>query len=422
MDITDAFWAARGREARIAFDIAERELEEYAQRERLLLTQMRALQDEMSLLSASGASPSKALAAPSEDVVEIRRQLDEAVCTRDELSAKLAAAEVTREVDVQKTAAFWLNKLSQTRDAGAVSDAVDPAVGLQTELEAVRSALTAEEAAHERDVQKVGAYWIARLTRAHEELENLRGSAAPPATPPATPPAMPPTTMAAAPPIPPENEDQSAKDRALIARLEEELFELESDYDALTDRIEVQSETIMMASARLDDVADALEAQVLKAEVQLQKASAFWVHRLKAAKAESAAELAQARQMASAQQSLAEERLAALSSAAAAAPAVAAPVGTAAEAELAQLREVVSEQASLLASQARLAEVNLQRTAAFWVSRDREQAALLKASEARVAALGAELEARSERAERELQATAAFWIRREQQARVRPAD
>ena len=89
--------------------------------------------------------------------------------------------------------------------------------------------------------------------------------------------------------------------------------------------------------------------------------------------------------------------------------------------ELARLRAETKQQAAAIAQhEATLAdvrmraEVELQRTAAFWIAKGAAREARLAASEAAVAELTAQLDAAALRAEQQLQMTAAFW-----EARVR---
>ncbi len=159
--------------------------------------------------------------------------------------------------------------------AGGEAGAAGPGEwsALRTAYDDLKTEFEELVAEREQDVQKTGAYWIERLQaeqEAHEatrrELEASReAEAAPSAGEPVAAPAG-----SAAP-----------AGAARVEELERELASLEEDYDALSERLEVQQETISMASARLDQLADALEAQAYKAEVELQKTSAFWIERLR---------------------------------------------------------------------------------------------------------------------------------------------
>jgi len=189
----------------------------------------------------------------------------------------------------------------------------------------------------------------------------------------------------------------------LISKLEAELEALEADYEDVIERMEVQGETITLASGRLDELADAFEQQALTAEHNLQRTSAFWVEKLAQARAAMPAAVAP--------------------SPPGAPPASAEPVASTADAdrdmELERLQDVVRAQADLLALQEEhltsatlKAEIELQSTAAFWVGRVQELEEQARKSDAKAAALEEALSAREQRAERELQSTSAFWIHR----------
>lgn len=186
--------------------------------------------------------------------------------------------------------------------------------------------------------------------------------------------------------------------QARIGQLELEIDGLEEDYEALTERLEVQAETITLANGRLDEVAEALQSQALQAERQLQQTAAFWIQRVTAARLE-AAEAPRLRAALSA----AEQRL-----------------------------------ESATRAQALQAERALQSVAAFWIAREQqakrgaasaaptgpanpsegalpdgeleELAAREASARAQVKLLAAQLEARALQAERQLQSTGAFWI------------
>jgi hypothetical protein len=187
-----------------------------------------------------------------------------------------------------------------------------------------------------------------------------------------------------------------------------------------------------MASARLDELADALEDQALKAEQQLQRAAAFWVAKLADVRAQHAALLAASEANASAQRSLADDRLRQLGAVAPAAasgtssavvsasPAASAtPSASAAGDRVRELEAFVELQSEMIELQeARLEEAALQReadvqtVAAFWVAKTADLQSELKAMSSQTSALQQALSARELRAERELQATAAFWLQR----------
>merc|ERR1719424_782222 len=155
----------------------------------------------------------------------------------------------------------------------------------------------------------------------------------------------------------------------------------------MTDRLEVQAETIMMANARLDDVTEAFEAQAQESEANLQRTGAFWIEKLAAAREETG--------------------------------------------EASRLR------AALVEAQVQR-EQDLQRTGAYWIGRVRDLKFALETAEeagssttngaekadkagagevsAEVQRLknahAAELAVAAHRAEVQLQSTAAFWIPR----------
>lgn len=283
----------------------------------------------------------------------------------------------------------------------------------------------------EVDVQKVGAFWLDQMSAQRGEVESAR-------------------TVAA------------TADAAVRAR-EEELQLLEAEFDTLGEQMEVQTETISLANARLDEVLEAFERVELTAEVQLQRTSAFWLDKLAATKAE-AAQVGPLREALAAMATQREvdvqkvtafwlERLAVHEQAdtPAAAPASPAPptppaptpaasadeMAASAQRSLAELRltqltdaggvtssTINSREAALLARhEAELAalrltsETQLQQATAFWVDRCRAQAKQLSANAARETALAAALSEAEQRHEEQLQATGAFWIERLAQCR-----
>ena len=90
------------------------------------------------------------------------------------------------------------------------------------EIEQLKLDLACAEAVREEDVQKVGAFWLEKLSKARAE-----------------------TAAAVA---------QTERLSELNAKLESEIFALEADYDALQDRVNVQQEMVTVNSFRLTDL------------------------------------------------------------------------------------------------------------------------------------------------------------------------
>lgn len=132
---------------------------------------------------------------------------------------------------------------------------------LKAELQAMREKVEEVEMKREVEVQKVAAFWLEKLSKAGEKA----------AGPPSPPPPPPPPAISTS--------DLDAKAQERIAALENEIDQLEEEFDTITDRLEVQAETIMLANTRLDEVGAALDAQALQAEEQLQRTAAFWIER-----------------------------------------------------------------------------------------------------------------------------------------------
>ena len=113
--------------------------------------------------------------------IERNAQLKSKASQAEALRAALAAR-LTRERDVQRTAAYWLDKLAAARaTAGATpsgssgnSAAAAPSAGakagvsdaaLAKELEATQQALEAMTLQREVDVQKVSAFWLEKVNQ-----------------------------------------------------------------------------------------------------------------------------------------------------------------------------------------------------------------------------------------------------------------
>lgn len=153
---------------------------------------------------------------------------------------------------------------------------------------------------------------------------------------------------------------KAAAKRAAVA--EAELEGLEAEHEMVTSRLEVMSETMALVAGRLDIMEDAMEAAEQQAELKLQRTAAFWISKLgenrRAAAEGPSAEAAAARVR------LAET---AVEQAQAATRAVAARAAEAAQA------------AEALAAMRR--EVDVQKVAAFWLSRlEHERAATATAN------------------------------------------
>ena len=260
---------------------------------------------------------------------------------------------------------------------------------LQAEVASLREALEASETKREVEVQKVASFWLEKLAKAGEETAKVKAEAADSAPPPA--PA----------PMPIASANAAAQER--IAALEEEIDRLEEESDSLTDRLEVQGETIMLANGRLDQVSAAFEAQTLKAEEELQRVSAFWLEKRAALKA-SADETSALREALDGAEVKREvdvqrvsaywlDRVAALKAQLAAAAALtpegssAAAAPPSADAAAAWLdADLAEKHAAELAAAALKAEIELQATSAFWIDRTRALKERVGASEAKAAA------------------------------------
>jgi hypothetical protein len=302
------FWDHRQSRAQLQFDRLEMELEELQERENLYMERLSAATARVAELEALGDGSSGA-----------------ALITTQASAANVPDTSLQVEVEELRVQQASLH-------------------------EALRDAVTQRET----DVQKVGAFWLGKLEEARAEAKSYRelaqrltsDDAAPAPAATAPPPAPEPL------PVPP-----GAGER--IAALEEEIDRLEEDYDTLSERLEVQSETIMLANTRLDEVSAAFEAQALLTEQQLQSTSAFWLEKLRSAKAEAA--------------------------------------------EAAALREALAEATTKR-------ELDVQRTAAFWLAKLEEaKSSLAAAIEGELYLLEA-LESKSQESEEQLQKVGLFWI------------
>ncbi len=483
MTSIDGYWQMRSQREVERTASFQRDLDEFLERERIYIGHVKALQAEINELRMLGAATAPAApdqpaaplpmaAAPGEAVVaaeelhaldsqiqadieewgsKLKRSLAEAEKARDALGEQLEAAKLAREVDVQRTSAFWLERLSRQsaeHTEGATAAAAAEATGLREQLDATQRALAAAQAARELDVQKVAAFWVAKLAEEREAAdkatafwmaaaEREAASAASAASAPdpesikaeaAAAAAAAAATPVAAAAVGAADESREQRLQSLVHSLEAELAGLEEDYEDLSERMEVQSETIQIASGRLEELADAFEAQALQAERQLQSSAAFWVAKLSRERAEHAAALGASQAAASAQRSLADDRLRQLSAPArtpAAPVAAASPSDTPTSAvpsagdrvrELEAFLELQSELVALqevqLEEAARQRELDLQAVAAFWVTKTGGLREELTEARARASALRQALSARELRAEKELQATAAFWLQR----------
>lgn len=302
-----------------------------------------ALEAEINGLEEDYEALTDRLEVQGETIVLANMRLDEVAVALDEQALKA-------EQQLQRTSAFWIEKLRESESA-AVSmtiGAPSPAPPTQEEEEdtTVAELMTEfadalEEATllREVDVQKVAAYWLDKVAALKAELVSAREAVGTPGADVEGP-------------------------NALEAR-------------------------VLSAESNVDLLAQALESKTLQAEQELQKVSAFWIERLRAAEVQASAQVAAATTAASAQQSLAELR----------SPG---PTGTSTAAmdDLAAYREEVSTlQVELIeaydegmTAAALQAEIELQSTAAFWIARERELRNQLQRSEAANAELTAKLE------------------------------
>ena len=377
------------------------------------------------------AAPAAAEAAPTATDPNLQLELDQALTA-------LAASEQQREIDVQKTAAYWLEEVKNLRGnmgAEAVPTAAVPTANdssLQLELDQALAALTASEEQREIDVQKTAAYWL-------EEVKNLRGNMGAEAVPTAAVP------TAADPSLQLELEQALA---ALTASEEQREIDVQKTAaywleEVKTLRGKLSAEAVPAAADAAPTAADpssqleleqaltALAASEQQREIDVQKTGAYWLSEVatlrgKLGTAEAAVEAASSATEQAAAVAWQEGVEAAAAEAARSEPlpsltfqrveglvagaAIALATGVASEgggeAELRRQHEEQLEAAALVA------ESQLQSTSLFWVEKASALRIQAVASEARAVALEEALHARELRAELELQTSAAFWVKR----------
>ena len=150
MSVDPSFWQAKQARARYQMEKETSLLDELMERGQILMEQLFTAQQGGVVAAATAADPN------------LQLELEQALTA-------LAASEQQREIDVQKTGAYWLEKVKDLRGklgAEAAPAAVDPS--LQLELEQALTALAASEQQREVDVQKTAAYWLS-------EVATLRG-------------------------------------------------------------------------------------------------------------------------------------------------------------------------------------------------------------------------------------------------------
>ena len=388
------FWSSKTAATRFKLNLELSALDEMQEREQMFMTFLQKEHENTRLLEAQ--------------LEETKRQLSAAP-----VAPALAAAE---------------SPAAALAPAGTAANA-DEVTSLKAELKAMHEKVAEVEMKREVEVQQVAAFWLAKLARAGEKA----AGAAPPAPPPAPPPSPP------EPMIKRSDLDAVAQER--IAALENEIDTLEADYDTITDRLEVQAETIMLANTRLDEVAAALEAQAAKAEEQLQRTAAFWIERNAALKAE-AQSLREAFEAAKQEAGTGKGKK---QKSKAKADRDGKGSGEGDGQAVAELRAELDEALLSLDAEKLKGERALQQTSAYWIDRLKsakaKAAAAIAASEAEKSAQKSlaelrladgsdaaanelrkahaeEMAAAAMRAERELQAASAFWVARLQAAKA----
>lgn len=248
-----------------------RQMEEFEAREATLLRQLKTARsipiagttNEASIESSHGsdmvAVAYDALADSEARLKAIHQELAERderdVELRSAMAEALTQAEQLGEQRLQSALAYWLERFQQARTPTATHSVptapAPPAARSSQTPEGEQMELCLAEAAyqHEIELQQTAAFWISRmkstkaaLMAAQEELERV-GDA--------------------------------------NGQLEEVVFALEAEHDAMEDRLEVQRETIALSSARLQQFDEALEAAALEHEYELQRTAAFWIARCK---------------------------------------------------------------------------------------------------------------------------------------------
>ncbi len=176
LDSQASFWEAR--RAKLLADAARKaaDLDSLRLRDTIL---HEALSKERQLAAASGGAPPaiaphaeparEAAAEPPhiselqervaslEDELEAAQRLLEGLA--EETRRTLAAAASKHEIELQRTAAFWIDRLSELE---STADAT-LAEGLSAVEAAHDEAAAAAALRHERQVQQVGAFWIEKL-------------------------------------------------------------------------------------------------------------------------------------------------------------------------------------------------------------------------------------------------------------------
>ena len=176
----------------------------------------------------------------------------------DEVAAALEAQALSAEQQLQRTSAFWLDKLN-----GAKAEAAE-AVEL-------REALEAAKMQREVDLQKTSAFWIEKVKRLTADAEAAAAAL---------------------------GEGAADSEQQLV----EELFMMRGQVSLLAQALESQAlqaeQQLQRSSAfwidklkmeKADATATAEAAAAMKAEQQLQATAAFWIEKLAAAKAEAKA-------------------------------------------------------------------------------------------------------------------------------------
>ena len=121
----------------------------------------------------AAASP----AAPSDEAAALRSELAAAAAAHE---AELAAARRKAEVELQKTAAFWVQRvqaerLTQQMLASSADAALEVVESTEVAAEdAVEEALFYAAYHHEVELQKTAAFWVAK--RADDKAAAERGS------------------------------------------------------------------------------------------------------------------------------------------------------------------------------------------------------------------------------------------------------
>jgi hypothetical protein len=196
------FWQAKAAKAHAILEIQEAALDELQEREALLLAQLRA-EDERARTQLeaqrqqqlSAVLPAPAASVTTARVKMLEQEVDELVAAQSELvalleaqtdasNAQLADAERTREIDLQRTAAFWVDRVSRAQAAASAEPAMarapaaaSAAVALEARVASLEEQLSASEQSEaagllalqsqalqaETELQRTAAFWIAKL-------------------------------------------------------------------------------------------------------------------------------------------------------------------------------------------------------------------------------------------------------------------